>query len=483
MIELGFVSPLRTTVIASTHRLYSIHEKIATGRAIYPQADLQRAAEAGARRLVAFDALTLAREHGTETNAILLGALAASGALPIPDAAYRQAIERKGVAVASNLAGFALGLSLAPRADHGGPAGAPANGAARAEVARADVDDREASSTLASLPAELRPLVEVAAPRGPRPGRTRRDEADRLSGHGVRPAVSRAAAALRPGGDRQCHADGDRPGGGALPGAVDELRGRGARGRSEDAGVAVRAHSRLRAGRRRRDRRDRLPQARSRRDLGRAARPPGPALARWAERRWPHGRPTVGQHVRTTTISGFLRVWLLARLKRLRPISYRAREEHARIARWLDAVQTCMVADAAVAAEVAQAAQLVKGYGDVRRRMLAVHEQIVAGVLRAVTLEAASSRGLQRLARAGRATTRARAAGPRWRRTRAGHHRRHADPTRDRRRGRRARAARRRLARAGYRARGPGARARGTGRGCTRRSRRAGTRRVTSRIR
>src|SRR4029453_18248634 len=45
-------------------------------------------------------------------------------------------------------------------------------------------------------------------------------------------------------------------------------------------------------------------------------------LARWAERRWPHGRPTVGQHVRTTTISGFLRVWLLARLKGLRPTSY-----------------------------------------------------------------------------------------------------------------------------------------------------------------
>jgi indolepyruvate ferredoxin oxidoreductase beta subunit len=116
-------------------------------------------------------------------------------------------------------------------------------------------------------------------------------------------------------------------------------------------------------------------------------------IARWAERRWPHGRPTVGQHVRTTTISGFLRVWLLARLKRLRPISYRAREEHARIARWLDAVQTCTAADPAVAAEVAQAAQLVKGYGDVRRRMLAVHEQIVAGVLRAVTLEAACREG------------------------------------------------------------------------------------------
>src|SRR6185295_7870252 len=37
MIEQGFVSPSRTTVICSTHRLLSIHEKIATGRAIYPQ--------------------------------------------------------------------------------------------------------------------------------------------------------------------------------------------------------------------------------------------------------------------------------------------------------------------------------------------------------------------------------------------------------------------------------------------------------------
>ena len=46
-----------------------------------------------------------------------------------------------------------------------------------------------------------------------------------------------------------------------------------------------------------------------------------------------------------------------------------------------------------MAAEVAQAAQLVKGYGDVRRRMLAVHEQIVAGVLRAVTLEAGRREG------------------------------------------------------------------------------------------
>jgi len=116
-------------------------------------------------------------------------------------------------------------------------------------------------------------------------------------------------------------------------------------------------------------------------------------LARWAERRWPHGRPTLGQHVRTTTVSGYLRVWLLARLRRWRPISYRAREEHARIARWLEAVRACAARDDALAAEVARAAQLVKGYGDVRRRMTAVHEALLAGVLRAAELDARGRNG------------------------------------------------------------------------------------------
>ena len=381
MIELGFVSPLRTTVIASTHRLYSIHEKIATGRAIYPQADLQRAAEAAAQRLVAFDALALAREHGTETNAILLGALAASGALPVPDAAFRGAIERKGVAVKSNLAGFELGLSLVRDAADAGSAHADADGHAGP------------SASAASLPADLRALVE-ATPVAVRD----------LVTHGVTKLIDyqdaayahRYLALLRP----------FVPPAGA--GAAQVEIGRAVARylalwmsyeyavRVADLKTRASRFARIRASARAGDGAivvtDYLKP-----DLDeiwgvlpdRLVRP----LARWAERRWPHGRPTVGQHVRTTTISGFLRVWLLARLKRLRPISYRAREEHARIARWLDAVQTCVVADAAVAAEVAQTAQLVKGYGDVRRRMMAVHEQIVAGVLRAVTLEARRSQG------------------------------------------------------------------------------------------
>ena len=108
-IELGFPSPARTTIISSTHRLYSIHEKIVTGRGIYPFEKLQAAARAFSKRLIAFDALALAREHGTEANSVLLGALAGSGALPLTTAAFREAIRSKGVQVEANLRGFDAG--------------------------------------------------------------------------------------------------------------------------------------------------------------------------------------------------------------------------------------------------------------------------------------------------------------------------------------------------------------------------------------
>jgi indolepyruvate ferredoxin oxidoreductase beta subunit len=111
-------------------------------------------------------------------------------------------------------------------------------------------------------------------------------------------------------------------------------------------------------------------------------------FARWAERRWPHGRPSLGQHVKTTTVSGFVRVWMLTWLRPLRPISYRAREEHARMDRWLAAVARCAQWDDALACEIARAAQLVKGYGDVRRRMTAHFDRLLEAALRTAEREA-----------------------------------------------------------------------------------------------
>jgi indolepyruvate ferredoxin oxidoreductase beta subunit len=366
MIELGFPSPARTTIIASTHRLYSIHEKIASGGGVYDAGRLTAAAGAFSRALVAFDALAVAREHGTEVNAVLLGALAGSGALPIGEAAYRGAIERKGVQVAANLKGFEVGVELAGR-------GTTAAVASRPRAFRAPA---ELAADLAALPEALRPTVGEALVR--------------LIDYQDERYARRYLERLRPfaGGD--------------LALATTVARHLAVWMTYEDA-IRV-ADLKTRAGRFERIRRETGGQGVQievtdylKPDLDelygilphRLVAP----FARWAERRWPHGRPTLGQHVRTTTILGFLRVWLLGRCRRLRPISYRAHLEHTRIDRWLAAIEQCAGGDVGLAREVAAAAQLVKGYGDVRRKMTTLFDDLLDTIMAAATLESRQGDG------------------------------------------------------------------------------------------
>jgi indolepyruvate ferredoxin oxidoreductase, beta subunit len=378
-IELGFPSPGRTTIIASTHRLYSIHEKIVTGRGIYPLEKLQAAARAFSKRLIAFDALALAREHGTEANAVLLGALAGSGVLPLRDAAYREAIRAKGVQVDANLRGFEAGLRVAAgsaEAVREGSRGfgtplAPDPSRTASAVPPSPVIDPDLTRMAGDFSAELKTIVEVALAR--------------LVDYQDRKYAERYLERLRP----------------IVSVGSPELGRIVARHLAtwmtyEDA-VRV-AQLKTRAARFERIRKDK--------GVGRGEivvtdylkpdldeiygvlpyRLVAP-FARWAERRWPHGRPTLGQHVKTTTVSGFLRVWMLTWLRPLRPISYRARDEQARIDRWLAAVARCARWDDPLACEVARAAQLVKGYGDVRRRMTAHFDRLLEAVLQAAERE------------------------------------------------------------------------------------------------
>jgi indolepyruvate ferredoxin oxidoreductase beta subunit len=384
MIELGFPSPARTTIIASTHRLYSIHEKIATGRGIYPGERLEDGARAFSRRLIAFDALAVAREQGTEVNAVLLGALAGSGVLPISVAAFRKAIEAKGVGVEANLRGFEAGMAVVTRIDRGEGVGATPSapttsrsGAAPTPslttAGAAALADPGIARALLDFPARLRPTLETAV--------------ERLVDYQDTAYAARYLERLRP----------------VLEAGDPEVLTLVARHLAvwmtyEDA-IRV-ADLKTRAGRLERIRRD----ARAgdgevvvtdylKPDLdelyGILPRRLVAPLARWAERRWPHGRPTLGQHVRTTTVTGYLRLWLLARLRWLRPVSYRAHHEHARMERWLGAVRDAAGSPGDLAAEIARAAGLVKGYGDVRRRMAAVFDHLLERVGEARRLEAA----------------------------------------------------------------------------------------------
>jgi len=109
MIFNGFVTPDRTTLIASTHRVLAIGERTAMGDGSFDVGRLLRAVKERSQSQILFDMDQAAEESGGVINAVLLGALAGSGRLPIPDAAFETAIRHGGKAVDTNLAAFAFG--------------------------------------------------------------------------------------------------------------------------------------------------------------------------------------------------------------------------------------------------------------------------------------------------------------------------------------------------------------------------------------
>jgi len=109
MIFNGFVTPDRTTLIASTHRVLAIAERSAMGEGSFDVGRLLRAVKERSKAQILFDMDQAAEESGGVINAVLLGALAGSNKLPIPDAAFETAIREGGKAVDTNLAAFAFG--------------------------------------------------------------------------------------------------------------------------------------------------------------------------------------------------------------------------------------------------------------------------------------------------------------------------------------------------------------------------------------
>lgn len=105
----GFVEQTRTTLIASTHRIYAISEKSAMGDGIANSEHVLNAAAARARKFIGFDMERAADRAGTMISPVLFGALAASGALPFRRESFEAAIRDSGIAVEANLKGFAAG--------------------------------------------------------------------------------------------------------------------------------------------------------------------------------------------------------------------------------------------------------------------------------------------------------------------------------------------------------------------------------------
>jgi indolepyruvate ferredoxin oxidoreductase, beta subunit len=353
----GFVTPERSTLVASSHRVYGISEKSALGDGIADANAVLAALRRESHRLVCFDMEAIATETGSVVSSVLLGALAASGALPFPRELYEQAIRKGGVAVAANLAGFTAGFEQAlkdsPVAGIIPPGSAPTS----------DTGRRLDAKVRASFPAHLHGLIVEGVRRlmDYQDGAyadfylTRLIEVlewDTAAG-GIARGFALTASVARYLALWMSYEDTIR----VADLKTRKLRFERFRGEVRAAAdqivyVTEYMHPRFQ------ELCETLPAGLGRR-LARssiAARLLAPLFRR-------------GRHMHTGTLSGFMALYLLAALRRWRRGTLRYRVEQARIDAWLLRIRERAGAYE-LAVEIAECQRLVKGYSDTHERGL-----------------------------------------------------------------------------------------------------------------
>ncbi|MFA5913269.1 MAG: indolepyruvate oxidoreductase subunit beta family protein [Burkholderiales bacterium] len=372
----GYVTPGRTTLIASTHRIYTVDEKIALGDGRYDSERILAAAQTLAKRAILTDFHKLAANTGAMINAALFGALAGSGALPLPRAACEEAIRSAGKGAETSLRGFALGYAAAA----GGQTGDETAAVHAAETLAPSAKTLAPSlreRVRQSFPAEVHAMLELGAARVA----DFQDEdyavlyLDRLAPIAQRDQEQAGAEKWKLTSETARFL--------ALWMSYEDVirvanlksrRSRFERVRSEvqaKPGEPVRIVEYLKPGV----------------EEVAALLPPGLSrrLVAWAGKRGLMQKLNVGLHVNSSGITGFLMLRLLAALRPLRRRSARYAEEQALIERWLAAIAAtgATSADAELALEIALCGRLIKGYGDTNRRakanFLRIFDTLVEG--------------------------------------------------------------------------------------------------------
>ncbi|MGE5105458.1 MAG: 2-oxoacid:acceptor oxidoreductase family protein, partial [Betaproteobacteria bacterium] len=106
VIQAGHVTPDRTLLIASTSRTLTTVEKMAQGDGRVSSAQLIEAARQQSRRIVTLDMDAIARSAGTVVSSVMLGAIAASGVLPLARDVFTDVVREGGIGVEASLRGF-----------------------------------------------------------------------------------------------------------------------------------------------------------------------------------------------------------------------------------------------------------------------------------------------------------------------------------------------------------------------------------------
>jgi indolepyruvate ferredoxin oxidoreductase beta subunit len=355
----GFITPDRTVLIASSHRFYLLDEKMGMADSRLDAERLENAARKMAKRAVLGDFANAAREAGTVINAVMLGAIAGSGILPLPVEAFERAIRGEGKSVDANVRGFNYGLAVA-----------------RGEVV--ELQPRLRSNASPSAAATQQPLTLNVL----------RDRIVQDYPATTREIVLEGAARVADYQDidyANLYLDrldkilaADRAAKGDFSTTRETARYLALWMAYEDA-IRV-AQIKTRASR--------LDRVRT----GAGAKSeqpvivteflkPGldefcsimpafiarPVLA-WADRTGRRDKLNIGLHIRTSTVFGFALLRAMAGLKFWRRRGHRFSVEQQLIARWLKAIEVALARDPAIAREVAECARLIKGYSDTHRR-------------------------------------------------------------------------------------------------------------------
>jgi indolepyruvate ferredoxin oxidoreductase beta subunit len=360
-INRGLVTKDRTTLIASTHRDYTIGEKIALGDGRASSRELFDIASAAAAKLIGFDMVKVADAAGGRISAVILGGIAGAGVLPWATEDYHHAIKESGVGVEASLAAFEAGRLAAFEA-----AAKPLTAEAwpdrhatldsfgyTLEAVRTPMRQRIESG----FPAALRELLGMAAAR-------LSDYQDDAYAGLYLDRIERVAAM-----DTSVSSD-------ALTTAT--ARSLGLWMSFED--VMRVAQIKTRRGRAERIRREVKAQPLDLVEVREFVKPRVEEICgtlpagsgRWlmasARARRILARLTAGRRISTTSVSGFVLLRSIAALRRFRRGTLRYKIENQRIEAWLIKIAEIAPRNYDLAVELAECQTLVKGYGDTHER-------------------------------------------------------------------------------------------------------------------
>jgi indolepyruvate ferredoxin oxidoreductase beta subunit len=367
LIQRGFCTKDKTTLIASNHHVFGITEKIKLGDGGIDSSEIAKVAQQQCKKLISFDMRELAEQNNTVISASLFGALAGSKALPFRKSEFEAVISASGKMVENNLAAFNASYNKAIAPSLTVESVSPQAG--RSKVTPTVAKPFSLPTATTQHGAQLLSQIEQQFP----------ENCHEFLCLGVEKLLDYQDSAYAQQYLNQVCAireldDGDQDHLLSKETArhlalwmsyedtarVAQIKTRGAR--QEKIRVEVQAdpdqifHVTEFFAPRLEELCQPLPAAMARRVLG------SPTCRKLA------APFTKGKRLRTDTIFSFTLLRMLAFTRKWRRISFTYQDEHKLINTWLEQIKAYAGGDSKAAAEIAKCARIVKGYGKTRER-------------------------------------------------------------------------------------------------------------------